>query len=174
MSMACDKKRCIAASLLLLISAPLTYAEGLIIPRDLVSFVRENQCEPVTGFYDRPGVISPPYVYLNVEGRLGSSDAAVWCQKKEGGKTKFLLLLNTSTGAFFGCTARIEYWNFPGGLSAERRRGVLLDDFHYLAKRQSKGPDALSTSVIVLTSSYDGVDISFLCHNGEWLYRLRH
>lgn len=73
-----------------------------------------------------------------------------------------------------GCSTRIEWRNYPGGLSIHKDRKTTLDDFVYLHDARKRGPKNIKLSANGILSEYDGVEDLFYCHKGEWLVRQRH
>lgn len=172
-------KRHMGASLsVLVISCLVTavYAEQLIIPRDLVEYGRAKGCEQILDFYDRPGVIKPPYVYGYLPGR--SEDSVVfWCQTGQGKQRKFWLVVKRNKMAKdYDCMERINSPIYPGGLSIEHA-GVTGGEFIYLSewdKPTRMIPETTQLPGHAIQSEYDGLGVMFYCYQGEWIIRVRH
>ena len=52
------------------------------LPQDLEALAELMDCGPVPGFFDRPGMVEPPYLYGYVPGWKGNS-AVFWCYRSE-------------------------------------------------------------------------------------------
>lgn len=148
-------------------------ADTLVMPRELVGYARAQGCAPVEDFYERAGMVKPPYVYGFAGGEPEDS-AALWCRKTEKSDKPYLLLLKVSDPKKLdGCPARIEWWNYPKGLSVETRSGLKLSDFHFAAEPKRPGPTTTISNARVIVGEYDGVEDIFVCHQGAWLFMLR-
>jgi len=147
--------------------------ESLIMPRELVDYARSHGCAPVEDFYERAGMVNPPYVYGFAGGEPEDS-AALWCRKTEKSDKPYLLLLKVSDPKRLGgCPARIEWWNYPKGLAVETRSGLKLSDFHFATEPKRPGPTTTISNARVIVGEYDGVEEIFVCHQGAWLFMLR-
>jgi hypothetical protein len=159
---------CIAAQTQIVAAA----ADALGMPRELVDYAHSQGCAPVQDFYERAGMVNPPYVYGFVGGEPEDSDA-FWCRKAEKSDKPYLLLLKVSDPKKLdGCPDRIEWWNYPKGLSVETRSGLKLSDFHFAADPKRPGPTTIANARVIV-SEYDGVEEIFVCHQGVWLFMLR-
>ena len=148
-------------------------ADTLVMPRELVDYARSQGCAPIEDFYERLGMVNPPYVYGFAGGEPEDS-AALWCHKTEKSDKPYLLLLKVSDPKkLAGCPARIEWWNYPKGLSIETRPSLKLSDFHFVAEPKRAGPMTTISNVRVIVGEYDGVEDVFVCHQGAWLFMLR-
>jgi hypothetical protein len=148
-------------------------ADPLVMPRELVDYAHSQGCAPVEDFYERPGMVNPAYVYGFAGGEPEDS-AVLWCRKAEKSDKPFALLFKVSDPKKLGgCPARIEWWNYPKGLSIETRTALKLSDFHLTAEPKQAGPMTTIPSARVIVSEYDGVEEVFLCHRGAWLFMMR-
>src|SRR5262245_41982804 len=112
------------------IGAESVSADTLTMPRELADYARVQGCTPIADFYDRTGMLNPPYVYGFADGAPEDS-AALWCRKVESSDKPYLLLLKVSDPRKLdGCPARIDWWYYPDGLSIETRTALKLSDFH--------------------------------------------
>src|SRR4051794_7353741 len=68
-----------------------TSADTLVMPRDLVDFARANGCAPIDNFFERPGMINPPYVYGWLPGDKEKS-VVFWCEKASKDRKLYNLL----------------------------------------------------------------------------------
>lgn len=151
-----------------LASAP--RAETLVMPRDLIDFTHASGCAPIDNFYDRPGMVNPPYVYGWLAGDPENS-AAFWCKKLEKSDKPYLLVIKAANArGLLGCPAKIEWWNAPAGLSVETRQSLALKDFHYLTEPTRPGPAAVIPTAKVIVNYYDGLSDIFYCYRGQWLF----
>lgn len=146
-----------------------------IMPEELIAYAAENGCEQVGDFFKRPGMVNPPYVYGYLPG-LAEDSAVLWCQVKHGEDRKFLLLIMMKRRGHESakCSAKLEWPNYPGGLSIYKDKRTTLDEFVYLANPKRRGPRNVKLSGNAILSEYDGVDELFYCYKGEWLTRQRH
>lgn len=125
----------------------------------------------ITDFFERPGMVDPPYVYGYVEGEKEDS-VVFWCRGgSKSGKFKLIVQARAKT---FTCPAVVkETSNYPGGLSVSPGEKLELSDFKYIdsGKRLSS---ATRPAGKFIRSYYDGVEEYFYCHDGRWLHLLRH
>jgi len=148
-------------------------ADSLVMPRDLVDYARSQGCEQISDFYEKPGMLNPPYVYGFAAGDPETS-AALWCKKLGKSDKPYLLLFKvTDPKVLGGCADRVEWWNHPKGLSVETRSSLSLSDFHFAAEPKRAGPKATVAKARVIVSEYDGIEEVFLCHDGAWLFMTR-
>jgi hypothetical protein len=146
-------------------------AATLVMPQELVEFAHTKGCIPIDNFYDRPGMLNPPYVYGWLSGDPEDS-AAFWCQKAEKSEKPYELVLKvTDPKKMAGCPAIIEYWNYPRGLSVEVHRTLSLANFRYVNEPKRAGPAIVVTRANVIVNSYDGVGDDFYCYQAQWLMR---
>jgi hypothetical protein len=147
-----------------------------IMPEELIAYAAKNGCEQVSDFFKRPGRVNPPYVY-DYRPASPPANAALWCQVgQEDKKRKFFLLLmiRNRNHEWAQCPARIEWWNYPGGLSIYKDKRATLAYFVYLADPKKRGPANTPLSGNGIRSEDDGVGAIFYCHQGEWLIRQFH
>lgn len=162
-------------STMMLVLSCAAMGETLNMPRDLVEQANARGCEQVHDFFDRPGTIDPPYVYLHKDLGGFEEDFALWCADTSDDVVRYVLLVVTSSDHAFGaCPERIAYWNYPGGLAIDTRHDVDLAQFTFVNEPERRGPSVTVGAIDVLVSSYDGVEFAFICHDGDWLYRARH
>ena len=104
------------------------------LPKELLEIAKKNGCNEVMGFYDRPGMVNPAYVYGYLPGPEENS-AAFWCEKKQGNKRLFFLMFMTrgDTREQMKCPDKIEWKiTFPGGLSIWKGMNTTLEGFEYM------------------------------------------
>jgi hypothetical protein len=153
----------------LMVFANTSSAETLVMPRELVDFAHAGGCVPIDDFYDRPGMVNPPYVYGWLAGDPENS-AAFWCKKLEkSDKPYFLMIKAMNAKDLAGCPAKIEWWNAPAGLSVETRKNLSLGELRYVAEPTRAGPVAVIPVAKVIVNYYDGLSDLFYCHKGQWL-----
>jgi len=161
-------------ALIFLLSANTVWADALVMPRELVDLSRSNGCAPIENFYDRPGMINPPYAYGWLTGNPESS-AVFWCKKIEKSDRPYLLVIKAANiGALAGCPTKIAWWNDPAGLSIEIRKSLSLKHFRYTAEPGRSGPAIIVSVAKVIVNYYDGVSNIFYCYKGRWLFSSRH
>lgn len=143
-------------------------AETLIMPQDLVDLAHAKGCDQINTFYDRPGMVNPPFVYGWLTGDPENS-AAFWCKKTKESERPYILMLKTrDSKELAGCPATIEWWNPPGGLSIETRPNLSLANLRYVSAPQKHGPMTVIPKARVIVSYYDGLSDIFYCHEGRW------
>jgi hypothetical protein len=139
------------------------------MPRELVDFAQASGCAPIDNFFERPGMINPPYVYGWLPGDKENS-AVFWCKKKEkDGKPYTLMFMPADPKQLAGCPATIEWESFPAGLSIETRPRLALNTLNYVANGQA-GPALTVRNAQVLVNYYDGLTEVFFCFRGRWLF----
>jgi hypothetical protein len=139
----------------------------LTMPLDLVDFARDNGCAQIDNFFDRPGMIDPPFVYGWAEGDRENS-AAFWCQKQNA-RTYKLIFRVRDPKQMAGCATTIEWPNPPAGLSVEVRPSLSLSSFRDASDPKLPKPAGEVSNARVIVNYYDGLTDVFLCHKGRWL-----
>jgi hypothetical protein len=135
------------------------------LPQELEALGAELACEPVPGFFDRPGMIEPPYLYGYVPGWKGDS-AVFWCFRPEDEAYLFVAMREGRIRSHF-----VWRGGFPGGLSLDVVERRSLSSFVYVDDWMTSGPAGVYTAYKPVVSYYDGeVDI-FYEHEGRWLVR---
>ncbi len=150
-------------------------AQALLIPEELHEFAKENGCSPIEDFYERPGMVGPPYVYGYLPGPQKES-AVLWCQRGEKDERTFYLLFmfESTQHELAKCPHKIEWKNsYPLGLSVYKNPETDLGEFVYHTDPQRKGPEDKMTNNAILSGDSAG-NILFCCHKGEWLVLMRH
>lgn len=146
-------------------------ADTLVMPRELVDAAHANRCDPINNFYNRPGMVNPPYVYGWLSGESEES-AVFWCRSMGKSDKPYKLVIKVRNSKLLaGCPAAIEWWNFPGGLSIETPTELSLNAFHYVATPKRNGPRETIHQAKVIVSYYDGLTDVFYCHKGRWLFK---
>lgn len=145
------------------------------LPDELMMFAQKKGFSQVENFYKRPGMVFPPYVYGYLPGPPQNS-AVFWCQKEKNEETVYVLIvmIKDNKGEQNNCEAEIEWNNtYPGGLSIYKNTNETLEYFTYLNDPNKKIDKNAKMSHNAILSEYDGIEVLFYCHNGEWLYRIR-
>ena len=146
-------------------------AATLVMPQELVEFAQTKACNPIDNFYDRPGMINPPYFYGWASGNPKDS-AVFWCKKEEKSERQYKLIFKVADPKQMeGCPATVEWWNPPGGLSVEVRSRLSLADLRYVNEPKRAGPATSVVRARVIVDYYDGLTDIFYCHEGQWLFR---
>ena len=129
-------------------------------------------CEAVPGFYDRPGMVEPPYLYGYLPGNKEES-AVFWCYR-EGESKPYLLVFVEGLGmdGEGHITSTIPWQNFPGGLSLYETRQVPLSELRYVDEPSKYGSEGKTTQYAPLQSYYDGVITLFYRDGDRWLYEI--
>lgn len=174
-------------SLLLPLFASPVSADTMVMPRDLVDFATANGCAPINDFFERPGMINPPYVLLDawapgatgvnaVDREKAIDSAAFWCKKVEKSDKPYKLMFKVSDPQLLaGCPASIEWRNPPAGLSTETHRNLSLSDFHYVTDPQRSVPSGVvANAKVIVNDNNDGLIDIFYCYRGQWLVSSYH
>ena len=141
--------------------------EALVMPRDLIDFAAKNGCAPIRNFFDRPGMVDPPFVYGWAEGDREHS-AAFWCQKQNS-KSYELMFKVRDSKLMSGCPTSIDWPNPPAGLSVELRSTLSLNTFRDATDANVPKPSGEVKNARVIVNYYDGLTDVFFCHRGRWL-----
>ena len=161
-------------TLLMISSLSAASADTLVMPQDLVTYAHTLGCSQLVDFFERPGMIEPPFVYGIAPGEKEDS-AAFWCEKAVKGTKAYLLAIKIADeGRLGGCPTKIEWWNHPRGLSVEHRGNLDLRRFHFVNDPKRSAPAATVPKATVIVSYYDGVSDEFYCYDGSWLYATAH
>jgi len=140
---------------------------ALVMPRDLVDFAHKSGCSPLDNFFDRPGMVDPPFVYGWAEGEREDS-AAFWCRKQDSRPYKLMFKVRDPK-LLSGCPAEIEWSNPPAGLSVEVRPTLSLSTFRDAADPKPPKAKGQISNARVIVNYYDGLTDVFLCYQGRWL-----
>lgn len=159
--------------LTLFISAPV-YSQNHSMPKELLEIAKASGCNEVGDFFNRPGMVKPPYVYGYLPGAEENS-AAFWCEKEKSGSRSFFLIIMTKgdNQGKLKCSEKIEWNNFPGGLSIYRKANETLKGFRYIRDPLKRPPETDELSGNAILSEYDGVEALFYCYKGEWVVRMK-
>jgi hypothetical protein len=149
-------------AVLLLVCSP---GQDGVLPRDLSEVAKALGCDAVPGFFDRPGLVDPPYLYGVLPGPRERS-AVFWCKPKVGSG---YLLIEVVDGAM---ADSIRWQNFPGGLSLAKDSSYDLGNFRHARDRTKSGPRGVTAASRPIVSIYDGAGAMFYRHNGEWFFRM--
>ncbi len=145
-----------------------------LLPADLLNIARNYQCDQIDDFYDRPGMVNPPYTYGYLTG-LDEDSAVFWCEKKENNKRLYYLIIysRSEKKGLQNCPSKIIWRNYPGGLSIYKDITMTLNDFVYIATPRNRVPQNKKMTHNAILSEYDGKEELFYCYDGEWLVRQR-
>lgn len=166
----------LVASIIVMVSLfDMTYCETGSLPKELLEIAKKSGCKEVTGFYNRPGMIKPPYVYGYLPCDEENS-AVFWCEEKEKGERRFYLLIMRKGNKCeeLKCRDKIEWHNFPKGLSIYKDTNTTLENFYYVNDSKRTPPKTEKLQHNAILSEYDGVEELFYCYEGEWVVRIRH
>ncbi len=143
------------------------------MPDELLKIATKCNCGQVNDFYNRPGMIEPPYVYGFLQGEQENS-AVFWCRKKNENREYLLVLASKkSFSDDWSYEIIIKTSNYPRGLSIVRNCKISLDNFVYISNSRKRGPKGVFPSSNVILSTYDGVSEYYYNHNGSWLISQR-
>ncbi len=135
------------------------------LPSDLREIASDLGCAEVADFYERPGMVEPPYIYGYFSGSKEDS-AIFWCQDTSGAGFRLVSVRGSLISTF-------SWRNYPGGLSVSDVVDWRLDDFRYIDDRTKAGP-AQKSEFAPLRAEYDGVITLFYPLGDRWLYRILH
>jgi hypothetical protein len=138
------------------------------LPQELEALGAKLGCEPVPGFYDRPGMIEPPYLYGYIPGRKENS-AVFWCFRRKDEMYLFVAMRNGRIHSHFEWP-----YGFPDGLSLDTVERRLLSSFVYVDNPRMRGPEGRYTEYKPVVSYYDGMTHILYEHEGRWLVRQYH
>jgi hypothetical protein len=143
------------------------------LPRDLQVEATRHHCAQVQDFFDRPGMVLPPYLYGVFPGDAENS-AAFWCQRGEGARRQFILVFVTVSDHLpIECPDTLVWkGGFPRGLSLADRAHVPLTEFRTLSGVRLSAPPNATTDYAPLRDYYDGLERLFYCYRGEWVQRV--
>ena len=137
------------------------------LPKELSERAAKHGCAEVASFFDRPGMVEPPFVYGYLSGKAKSDSAIFWCQLS---KRKYQLIAFARDEKEGDCAGVIlETSNFPGGLSI-----APFDPDSANGYRPIEGGASATSGPAVggkVSSMYDGVGTSFVCLQGRWFMR---
>jgi hypothetical protein len=139
----------------------------LVMPRELVDFAAKNGCRAIGKFFDRPGMLDPPFIYGWAEGDRENS-AAFWCQRQNSNSYRLMFKVRDPK-LMSGCATMIEWTNLPAGLSVEVRPNLALNAFRDATDPKLTKPTGEVKNVRVIVNYYDGLTDVFYCHRGRWL-----
>lgn len=140
------------------------------LPQELRSLAAELGCGPVPGFYDRPGMVDPPYLYGYLPGEKEES-AVFWCYREHEEKPYRLVFVESLGQGREGHVASTAAWrNYPGGLALYEEQKVPLSKFRFLDKPQEYGPEGKTTQYAPVQEYYDGTTTLFYQEGGRWLF----
>ena len=143
------------------------------LPQELRELAAQIGCGPVPGFYDKPGMVDPPYLYGYLPGNKEQS-AAFWCYREQGEKPYLLVFVeHLGNGRTGRVTSIIPWHDRPRGLSLNDSKNMPLSEFRYIDNPEERGPDRL-TEYAPVVDSYDGVIRLFYQDGKRWLYRILH
>jgi hypothetical protein len=141
----------------------------LNMPQELVQFARSNSCAPISDFFERPGMINPPYVYGWLSGDKEKS-AVFWCKQADDGISPYrLMFIPADPQQLGGCPAVIKWHDAPRGLSIQKRARLVLRNFRYVNTPSRHVPPRTVSDARVLVNYYDGVQDVFYCDRGNWV-----
>lgn len=141
------------------------------LPSDLSEIAKKYNCSAVTDFFNRPGMLDPPYVYGYLNGEKENS-GVFWCKNNNRGNKEYRLVIYSRVEREFQCSPTIDTNDYPGGLSLVKDPQLSLSWFHYLEDGK-KGPN-INVNNNFIQSTYNGAEDLFYCNNGKWLTLFRH
>ena len=156
------------------------------LPDELLQIAKELGCGPVPGFYDRPGMVDPPYLYGWLP-RDKEETAAFWCHRDDENKPYLLVFVEgLGSGQEGSVTSTLAWSDYPGGLSLFDIENVVgwydsegarltnserlpLSEFYYVDTRKP-GPKGRTTEYRPLQESYDGIITLYYRDGDRWLF----
>ena len=150
---------------------PSANGQSLVMPKELVEIAKSRSCEPLIDFFDREGLVDPPYAlgYL-----LGSRDASAVFYCRRAREEILLMVAILDNRSKLSCPTEIPYPGSSGGLRIFHGKRVPLNQFRYMEPPHRYGPKSEFTRGPIIESYYDGVRDWFYCHNGKWLRQFWH
>jgi hypothetical protein len=148
----------------------------MLVPQDLYEYADSLTCDQVSDFYEqRPGVLDPPYLYVDSLLPWWEGTSALWCQPRGGRRDRYTLLFRFGrrSGALAQCPTRIDGVQHIGGLSVVRPKSLSLADFVFVDDQRTSGPKVPATDVAI-QEIYDGTGTWFYCYEGRWLAFMLH
>lgn len=144
------------------------------MPKELVTYANTQGCSQISDFFNRDAMVLPPYVYGYLPGDQEDS-AIFWCKNvKQSDKPYWLMVFSrTNPSTENACPQKIEWWNYPGGLSIDNNIHVPLKLFSYVDDPKKKVSGVETTASNTVVSYYDGVSTLFYCHDHKWVYFVR-
>jgi hypothetical protein len=149
------------------------YAENAtkLLPQDLLTVAEKCNCEQISDFLDRPGMIEPSYVYGVLPGEKENS-AVFWCRNKDKKGTYSLILTSRKNEISpWSYETIITTQNYPRGLSVIPNPSLPLSEFIYITNFKTHGPKGIKTSHSAISSYYDGIREIYYNYNGKWLIK---
>src|SRR3990172_4624961 len=160
------------------------------LPQELRNLAVTIDCEAVPGFYDRPGMVEPPYLYGYLPGNKEET-AAFWCYRKQAKEPYLLVFVEGLGQARQGrVTSTIPWSAFPGGLSRFDTKNVYwydsegvrlsdsehlpLSELRYVDKPKEHGPKENTTKYTPVQAEYDGVVVLFYQYCARCFFKLFH
>jgi hypothetical protein len=140
-------------------------AQSGTLPQELRGVARQHGCDEVKDFYDRPGLLHPPFVF-GIDPAEEHDSAAFWCQGA-GSRTFTLVLMRAD-----GRQTPLPWSNFPGGLSLTSPQDFDLSRFSLVQHPDSVGPRVMLRGVRAIRSYYDGLTELFVEYCGRWWVRM--
>jgi len=136
------------------------------IPEELSKLSESIGCRPVPGFWDRPGMVEPPYMYGVLDGPKEES-AAFWSYCKSQEKPYKLAVVKSGK-----IVSTVSWQNYPGGLSIHSSQRMPLSEFRFVDNPAERGPNDKMTQHAPLRSEYDGVITLFYQQGERWLFEI--
>lgn len=156
------------------LSAQASAATRLVVPPDLFEYSASLGCAQISDFFaDRPGVLEPPYVYVDPTRAPWLTAAAVWCQRPGSDGYSLLVRLGDGDPTFSTCPSEIAGQSHIGGLSTIEAPDLALNFFVYVDDPGQPGPP-IPVPLPAIRSEYDGVGQVMACFEGRWLVHHFH
>lgn len=157
-------------------------------PLEIYQLMKEKQCSPIKGFYDR-SILFPPFAY--VTGLPGGSMIFFVCQiDNPTADEKYKMVIGRMSykkgkialSDFEKCPSEIYFEYMPGGLSIFRNPDISSIDYnrwedtrkHVWKKNERLGFDGGDNPSWIIDDRAEGVGHGFFCAGGEWYYVSYH
>jgi hypothetical protein len=148
-------------------------SDVLLMPQELYNIAVSNSCQQVDDYYlDRPGPVTPLYVYGITEGKKHES-AAFWCQRTTNKSKVYVLMFmirDSELGARYA--GEITWDNYPRGLSVYNGKREVRNPVPLIERKKLPNSERLIGKGVL--SSYDGVSELFINQDGVWYVKQWH
>ena len=138
------------------------------MPELLVSLAAKHQCEQIDDYYNKPGQVLAPFVFGVAKGSSEKS-AAFWCKRKkgDGSYVSVLMFMLVDKDWSIHKAGELEWINAAKGLSLFSVKEPFSEFTKLKAEHQINMPKAKGFEGRGVSSSYDGIEETFVMYKGE-------
>lgn len=153
------------------------------VPKEVYQLMRQRECSPIEGFYDRY-ITLPPFVYYSYLLNDGSNAIFFACEIDKpvtDDRYKIVLVRKSyfDNGVVYSdydeCESEIYFRSMPGGLSIRLLNGPLKLDYNlwehtknYTWDQKRPHPDIGEKVSWLIEEHYGGTGYGFFCFEGDW------